>query len=66
MQDRGLAAYIAELVGTFFLVLVVGTVVTLFVATSTDAQQGSDSAGRAPVESSPPQPAQTRPQQSPL
>jgi glycerol uptake facilitator protein len=42
VQDRGLAAYIAELVGTFFLVLVIGTVVTLFVATSTDAQQGSD------------------------
>ena len=33
MQDRGLAAYIAELVGTFFLVFVVCTVVTLFVAT---------------------------------
>ena len=42
MQDRGLAAYIAELVGTFFLVLAVGVVVTLFIATSTDAQQGSD------------------------
>lgn len=42
MQDRGLAAYIAELLGTFFLVFTVGTVVTLFVATSADAQQGSD------------------------
>ena len=42
MQDRGLAAYIAELVGTFFLVFTVCTVVTLFVATSADAQQGSD------------------------
>lgn len=42
MQDRGLAAYIAELLGTFFLVFAVGTVVTLFVATSPDAQQGSD------------------------
>jgi len=42
VQDRGLAAYIAELLGTFFLVLAVGTVVTLFIATSADAQQGSD------------------------
>ena len=42
MQDRGLAAYIAELLGTLFLVFVVGTVVTLFVATSPDAQTGSD------------------------
>lgn len=42
MQDRGLAAYIAELVGTFFLVFTIGVVVTLFVATSADAQQGSD------------------------
>ncbi len=42
MQDRGLAAYIGELVGTFFLVFTVGVVVTLFVATSADAQQGSD------------------------
>jgi MIP family channel proteins len=42
VQDRGLAAYIAELLGTLFLVLIVGTVVTLFVATSPDAQTGSD------------------------
>ena len=28
MQDRGLAAYIGELIGTYFLVLVVGTVVS--------------------------------------
>jgi glycerol uptake facilitator protein len=42
VQDRGLAAYITELVGTFFLVFIVCTVVTLFVATSPDAQQGSD------------------------
>ncbi len=42
MQDRGLAAYIAELLGTLFLVFVVGTVVTLFVASSPDAQTGSD------------------------
>ena len=42
MQDRGLAAYITELVGTFFLVFIICTVVTLFVATTPDAQQGSD------------------------
>lgn len=42
MQDRGLAAYIAELLGTLFLTFVVGTVVTLFVASSADAQTGSD------------------------
>ena len=42
MQDRGLAAYIAELVGTFFLVFVVGVVVTLFVATTAQSQTGSD------------------------
>jgi MIP family channel proteins len=42
VQDRGLAAYIAELLGTLFLVFVVGVVVTLFVATSPDAQTGSD------------------------
>ena len=42
MQDRGLAAYIAELVGTFFLVFFVTSVVTLFVATGNQAQFGSD------------------------
>lgn len=42
MQDRGLAAYIAELLGTLFLVFVIGVVVTLFVATTPDAQTGSD------------------------
>ena len=42
MQDRGLAAYIAELLGTFFLVFTIGAVVTLYVATTGDAQQGSD------------------------
>ena len=42
MQDRGLAAYIAELVGTFFLVFVIGVVVTLFVATTDASQTGSD------------------------
>lgn len=42
MQDRGLAAYIAELVGTFFLVFFVTSAVTLFVATGNQAQFGSD------------------------
>lgn len=42
MQDRGLAAYIAELLGTLFLVFIVGTVVTLFVSSSPEAQTGSD------------------------
>ena len=42
MQDRGLAAYIAELIGTLFLVFVVGTVVTLYVSTSPTSQTGSD------------------------
>jgi MIP family channel proteins len=42
VQDRGLAAYIAELVGTFLLVFVIGVVFTLFVATSANAQTGSD------------------------
>lgn len=42
MQDRGLAAYIAELIGTFFLVFVIGTVITLYVAGGGDAQFGSD------------------------
>ena len=42
MQDRGLAAYITELVGTFFLVFFITMSVTLFVATGADAQFGSD------------------------
>jgi MIP family channel proteins len=42
VQDRGLAAYIAELIGTFFLVFFITTVVTLFVATGNQAQFGSD------------------------
>lgn len=42
MQDRGLAAYIAELVGTFILVFVIGTVVSLYVAAGGQAQFGSD------------------------
>lgn len=42
MQDRGLAAYIAELVGTFFLVFVVGTVFSLYLAAGDQPQFGSD------------------------
>lgn len=42
MQDRGLAAYIAELVGTFFLVFVIGTVVSLFLAAGGQTQFGTD------------------------
>lgn len=42
MQDRGLAAYIAELIGTLLLVFAIGMAVTLFVATAPDAQTGSD------------------------
>jgi MIP family channel proteins len=42
VQDRGLAAYIAELVGTLILVFTIGVVVTLYVATSPTAQTGSD------------------------
>ena len=42
MQDRGLAAYIAELVGTLFLVFFITSAVTLFVATGNQAQFGSD------------------------
>lgn len=42
MQDRGLAAYIAELIGTLLLVFAIGVAVTLFVAASPDAQTGSD------------------------
>jgi glycerol uptake facilitator protein len=43
VQDRGLAAYIAELIGTFFLVFIVTSVVTLYVASGGQAAQfGSD------------------------
>jgi len=42
VQDRGLAAYISELIGTLFLVLVIGTVVSLFLSTDPAAQTGSD------------------------
>lgn len=42
MQDRGLAAYIVELVGTFFLVFVIGMVLSLYLAAGGQAQFGSD------------------------
>ena len=42
MQDRGLAAYIAELVGTLILTFAICTVVVLYVATTAEAQTGSD------------------------
>jgi MIP family channel proteins len=42
VQDRGLAAYITELVGTFFLVFVIGTVISLYLAAGGQAQFGSD------------------------
>ena len=42
MQDRGLAAYIAELIGTLLLVFFITMVVSLYVATGSNAQFGSD------------------------
>jgi len=42
VQDRGLAAYIAELIGTFLLVFFITSSVVLFVATGNQAQFGSD------------------------
>jgi glycerol uptake facilitator protein len=42
VQDRGLAAYISELVGTLFLVFVIGVVVSLYLQTDPAAQTGSD------------------------
>ena len=42
MQDRGLAAYIAELIGTLFLTFVVGCVVVLYLSTDPASQTGSD------------------------
>ena len=40
MQERGLAAYLAELIGTFFLVFFICSVVVLFVSTGSQAQFG--------------------------
>jgi len=42
VQDRGLAAYIAELIGTLFLTFIVTSVVVLYVAAGQNAQFGSD------------------------
>jgi MIP family channel proteins len=43
LQDRGLAAYIVELIGTFFLVFVVTSVACLYIAVGDQAAQfGSD------------------------
>jgi MIP family channel proteins len=42
VPERGLAAYIAELIGTFLLVFFITSVVVLFVATGNQAQFGSD------------------------
>src|ERR1700759_1911195 len=40
VQERGLSAYLAELIGTFLLVFFITSVVTLYVATGTQAQFG--------------------------
>jgi len=42
VQDRGLAAYIAELIGTLFLVFFITSVVVLYVAAGQNATFGSD------------------------
>jgi len=42
VQQRGLAAYLAELIGTFLLVFFIAGSVVLFVATGNQAQFGSD------------------------
>jgi MIP family channel proteins len=42
VQERGLAAYLAELIGTLLLVFFVCSVVVLFVSTGTQAQFGTD------------------------
>ncbi len=42
MQERGLSAYLAELIGTFLLVFFITSVITLFVSTGSQAQFGSD------------------------
>jgi MIP family channel proteins len=42
VQDRGLAAYIAELIGTLLLVFFITMVVSLYVATGQNTQFGSD------------------------
>lgn len=42
MQERGLSAYLAELIGTFLLVFFITSVVTLYVSTGGSTQFGSD------------------------
>jgi MIP family channel proteins len=42
VQERGLAAYLAELIGTFLLVFFITSVVVLFVSTGEQATFGSD------------------------
>jgi MIP family channel proteins len=42
VQERGLAAYLAELIGTFLLVFFITTVVVLFLSTGEQAQFGTD------------------------
>jgi glycerol uptake facilitator protein len=42
VQERGLAAYLAELIGTLLLVFFITSVVVLFVSTGSHAQFGSD------------------------
>ncbi|HEX4668760.1 MAG TPA: aquaporin [Solirubrobacterales bacterium] len=42
MQERGLAAYLSELIGTLLLVFFITSVVVLFVSTGSQAQFGSD------------------------
>jgi len=42
VQQRGIAAYLAELIGTFLLVFFIVSVVVLFLATGNQAQVGSD------------------------
>jgi MIP family channel proteins len=44
VQERGLSAYLAELIGTFLLVFFITSVVTLFVSTGSQAQFGTDMA----------------------
>src|SRR4051794_22236618 len=42
VQERGLAAYLAELIGTLLLVFFITSVVVLFVSTGSQSQFGSD------------------------
>jgi MIP family channel proteins len=42
VQERGLSAYLAELIGTFLLVFFITSVVVLFLATGDQAQFGTD------------------------